>query len=116
MKYERLTNSSLAKSLNDIEYKNIGDKFYIRLAELEDKIEAGTLIELPCKVGDILYESTGYEIREWEVISFNIEKEITINVRNLGFVANVAIKNFDKYFCKTKSEAEARLKELRGEL
>lgn len=27
-----------------------------RLAELEDKIENGTLVELPCKVGDTLYE------------------------------------------------------------
>lgn len=26
-----------------------------RLAELEDKIENGTLVELPCKVGDIIY-------------------------------------------------------------
>ena len=26
-----------------------------RLAELEDKIELGTLIELPCKVGDKVY-------------------------------------------------------------
>lgn len=26
-----------------------------RLAELEDKIENGTLIELPCKVGDTVY-------------------------------------------------------------
>lgn len=26
-----------------------------RLAELEDKIESGTLIELPCKVGDMIY-------------------------------------------------------------
>ena len=29
---------------------------YNRLAELEDKIENGTLIELPCKVGDTIYE------------------------------------------------------------
>ena len=27
-----------------------------RLAELEDKIEDGTLVELPCKVGDTIYE------------------------------------------------------------
>ena len=38
--YKRLT--------NDIETYN-------RLAELEDKIMNGTLIELPCKVGDTVY-------------------------------------------------------------
>lgn len=27
-----------------------------RLAELEDKIEEGTLVDLPCKVGDTIYE------------------------------------------------------------
>lgn len=32
------------------------DKMAIeRLAELEDKIEDGTLVELPCKVGDKVY-------------------------------------------------------------
>ena len=30
-----------------------------RLAELEDKIEHGTLIELPCKVGDTAYKVYG---------------------------------------------------------
>ena len=29
---------------------------YSRLAEFEDKIENGTLVELPCKVGDTVYE------------------------------------------------------------
>lgn len=32
------------------------DELLNRLAELEDKIENGTLVELPCKVGDIIYE------------------------------------------------------------
>lgn len=32
------------------------EKVVNRLAELEDKIENGTLVELPCKVGDTIYE------------------------------------------------------------
>lgn len=32
-----------------------------RLAELEDKIENGTLIELPCKVGDTIYVPWVYD-------------------------------------------------------
>ena len=32
------------------------NELYNRLAELEDKIENGTLVELPCKVGDTAYE------------------------------------------------------------
>lgn len=31
------------------------DEIYNRLAELEDKIENGTLVELQCKVGDTVY-------------------------------------------------------------
>ena len=31
-------------------------EIYNRLAELEDKIENKTLIELPCKAGDTVYE------------------------------------------------------------
>lgn len=32
------------------------EKVINRLAELEDKIEQGTLVELPCKVGDTVYK------------------------------------------------------------
>ena len=32
-----------------------GTTLIYRLAEFEDKLEAGTLVELPCKVGDIVY-------------------------------------------------------------
>lgn len=33
---------------------------YNRLAELEDKIENRTIIELPCKAGDTIYEVFKY--------------------------------------------------------
>lgn len=47
---------------NDVRYACAdGTKYALcdvlnRLAELEDKIENGTLVELPCKVGDTAYE------------------------------------------------------------
>ena len=37
---------------------------YNRLAELEDKIENGTLVELPCNVGDRVYQTDGIRIYE----------------------------------------------------
>ena len=40
------------KNLNPV------DKLAVKLCELEDKIENGTLIELPCKVGDTVYVIT----------------------------------------------------------
>ena len=45
MKYERLTNSKTAKSMRD--NRNTSNPYYVRLAEIEDKIENGTLVELP---------------------------------------------------------------------
>ena len=51
MEYKRLTNQKWSKDIDltqELGYSYI----YKRLAELEDKIEAGTLIEIPCKVGD----------------------------------------------------------------
>lgn len=36
------------------------DEMYNRLAELEDKIESGLLVGLPCKVGTIVYQIRKY--------------------------------------------------------
>lgn len=43
------------------------EKVLLRLAELEDKLEQGTLIELPCKVGDTVYVITANEIEAFAV-------------------------------------------------
>lgn len=89
-----------------------------RLAELEDKIEQGTLIELPCKVGDVLYYVNKYEptprIEENKVHTIEIYEcrdglTIRIWTQNGTFYADKMPNVF-----KTKSEAEAKLKELQG--
>ena len=50
-KYKRLTSDTgFARNLP------INEELYDRLYELENAIENGTLIELPCKVGDTVYE------------------------------------------------------------
>lgn len=44
------------KRLTSRDWKTlVPDPFYNRLAELEDKLESGLLIELPCKIGDTVY-------------------------------------------------------------
>ena len=77
MSYKRLTNNNLEEYNPELDFcagcKYYGEpngcnrpngtcgnyerfiETYNRLAELEDKIENGTLIELPCKVGDTVY-------------------------------------------------------------
>lgn len=55
MKHERLTDKIIAETLKNTVEKNWDSdspeaQCYIRLAELEDKIEAGTLVEVPKEV------------------------------------------------------------------
>lgn len=92
-----------------------------KLKEYEDLEEQDRLIKLPCKVGDTVYvKMESYcktHYAEAEVRDF-------VHFISCGFCAVVTSKYFDKEnipfseFGKTvfltKSEAEAKLKELRG--
>lgn len=87
-----------------------------RLAELEDKMENGILIELPCKVGDtvwVVYEDDDreYKIYEAKCVGFAFE-----NGTNIRIVTNFCCYDFYRKGTFTdKSEAEQKLKELQGE-
>lgn len=113
----------------------------VRLAELEDKIQNGTLIELPCKVGDMVYE---IEYNCWEVchdcshfstffgmdencdmgyetypdakkLNANCEKhelQIEESIFSIEFYAR-HFNDFGKIVFTTKAEAEKKLLELR---
>lgn len=118
MSYKRLTDKNWkrrAYQFNDI---------YKRLAELEDRIESGQLMEPPEKVW--IVERTpfcGNEITEYEVSSCIYVKgnlqEIVVN--------NECSKNYhidiveyhkyvrDSYLCFSYEEAVEKLIELRGE-
>ena len=135
MEYQRLTirdNIGCFKyDLKDFKHK-IGefgdyDAFFAysmavkRLGELEEKIENGALVELPCKVGDVMYEVIGDAyIDEWEIESICFNKTYPKGViwakRKRDFarwkfwVEDCATKWF-----ATKAEAEKRLEEIRNE-
>ena len=131
MEYKRLTDKRLAipkgafrQAKSKEEYlelartasKTDNAEIYNRLAELENKIEQGKLIELPCKVGDTVYLVYSFSgICEWEV------DEIVIMSRNLRLrlthkgtkdynFALLSEKGETLFF--TREEAEKRLKEL----
>lgn len=101
-----------------------------RLAEFEDKLEAGTLVELPCKVGDIVYcliaqgthgtvYTTGAAISRavtkiiWDGRRFEIYSE-----RSHIWSNDYNECNYYGYLGETvfltREAAEARLKELEG--
>ena len=93
-----------------------------RLADLEDKIENGTLIELPCKVGQTIYHlyKAGDVITEDKVFNYHFEicSKPCVFFENLfwyGTRKRVLVEHFGKYWFTDKAEAEAKLRELKGE-
>lgn len=55
MEYKRLTGRDNWGGCVTIKNGTAKDEILERLAELEDKIENGTLVELPCKLGTTVY-------------------------------------------------------------
>lgn len=83
-----------------------------KLKEYEDLEEQGRLIKLPCKVGDTVYVIVGKNISVQKIQRATIDSEMKIEfcTKRRGF----ALFNIGKTVFLTKSEAEAKLKELRG--
>lgn len=141
MKYERLTkrtengyamyaNRNKTNFDNVYEAYNTLNKEYAqlldRLAELEDKIEAGTLVELPCKVGDTV----------WLVKYLTCDGTLPVKVFDEWTIKSIVLTKYGMVFSGThegtddfrlfdedeykvnwftnREQAEARLKELRG--
>jgi hypothetical protein len=96
-------NSSLAQEVID------------RLAELEDKIENGTLLELPCKVGDTVWEiiqsPNGNFISKEIIGDYWITEDRIVARTGLYSTDSIEIEEFGKTVFLTKAEAEQKLKE-----
>ena len=99
------------------------DAVYRKLKEYEDLEEHGRLVKLPCKVGDTLYSALGEKVLKSEVISvkYHCEAEnhgVFIRERIIidtdDFETEINFSDIGKTVFLTKSEAEAKLKELRG--
>ena len=114
MKYERLTErinniDNYIRIKSDIPYANIA--VIDRLADLEDKIENGTLIERPYKVGDMVYGISGILDR---VINGCIKTIlITEFTTKYTLEENGWLYLVDEVFF-TKAAAQKRLEELKS--
>ena len=122
-RYKRLTTTQVINGRN---IKTIMSKGKVtiqdlidRLYELEDKIENGTLVELPCKVGEIMYEVVeGMPIQEWKIESICFDRAYPKGVIWAERIRDFAHWKFWIEDCGTKwftdkSEAEAKLKKLK---
>lgn len=94
---------------------------YRRLKEYEDLEEQGRLIKLPCKIGDTVWEVN----KERNIVSEFTIKSVTKYPLSIQFnwklvngiyrnIAGFADFHIGKTVFLTKSEAEAKLKEPRG--
>lgn len=87
-----------------------------RLAELEDKIENGTFIELPCKVGDTIYEIFKSHkppfIQQTKVEKIIItEKGLKLKLARNSFY-ETSIASLGKTLFLMEAEALKKLKEI----
>lgn len=133
MEYKRLTEKvkdCFQYDLKDFKHK-IGefddyDAFFAysmavkRLGELEEKIEDRTLVELPCKVGDVMYEVIeGMPIQEWKIESICFDRAHPTGViwaeRTRDFARwKFWIEDCGTKWFATKAEAEKRLEEIKN--
>lgn len=86
-----------------------------KLAHYEDLEEQGRLIELPCKVGDTVWEV----VPELNSIENYRITDITITDCGIGYETpylgcGFETEDFGKTAFLTKEEAEAKLEELKG--
>ena len=110
----------------DNEYSKTNyNKLLTKLGEYEDLEEKGLLLKLPCKVGDTIYRiNTGAKepVIKMRVLQVNYKqlREDRIIIRIDAMNDNdmgescYLLEDFGKNVFVTKSEAEAKLKELRG--
>jgi hypothetical protein len=105
---------------NSYDYKNL---LIDKLGKYEDLEEQGRLVKLPCKVGDVVYFVHHDRVISSEVLSEKyhaeaenhgvfIRERLTIDVE--GVSAEIDFSDIGKTVFLTKSEAETKLKELRG--
>lgn len=117
---------SLPCGENSYDYKNL---LIEKLGEYEGLEEQGRLIKLPCKLGDKLYYTDSYCNT---VVSVRLNEVIAqfVGINNYAYQYNCCSfdgcgdvyeeyefdnNDFGKTVFLTKSEAEEKLKELRGE-
>ena len=97
-----------------------------KLGKYEDLDEHGRLVKLPCKIGDVIYRvNAGAKepVIKMRVLQVNYKqlREDRIIIRIDAMNDNdmgescYLLEDFGKNVFITKSEAEAKLKELRGE-
>lgn len=89
-----------------------------RLGELEDKLENGTLLDVPCKVGDSVWYIAFGRVYEGKIHAITFGGRNNVKGGQIHIYdydkdnASLKLSEFNKSIFFTKEEAEARLKEV----
>ena len=123
MKYERITGQEWSENI-DLKQELGYSYIYKRLHELEDKIEQGTLIELPCTVGDTVYfavdngwdcaEIDEIHIFENDIVFEWVQYDRGYELTELWDSGDFSLKDIGKTVFLTREQAEAKLMELQN--
>lgn len=105
---------SLPCGENSYDYKNL---LIEKLGKYEDLEEQGRLVKLPCKFGTEVYNITWWDDVQEKVVVKGKTYCRTVRKHKVtkSIFSYFDILEFGKTVFLTKSEAEAKLKELRGE-
>ena len=132
MEYKRLTKRNCAGYVVPVKpimsgYSNIQaaeEELLDRLAELEDKIEAGTLVTVPYAIGQEVYwvDKKGYfDVEKVKVSLITIRHDGSVDIRLNHYNDDGSYRSCFKYDPKyyelfdNEADAKKRLKEIRNE-
>ena len=122
MEYKRLTNQKWSKDI-DLTHELGYSYIYKRLNELEDKIEAGTLVTVPYAIGQEVYwvYKKGYfDVEKVKVSLITIRHDGSVDIRLNHYNDDGSYRSCFKYDPKhdelfdNEAEAEKRLEELKN--
>ena len=115
-KYVRMTEKGVPCSVASLAFGGRHEQYYYRLAEFEDKLEDGTLVELPKKCYQIVYV-LGWEILEYDIVK--IKYSHTEGIMSVEATRPHTIEHFTKdtryqgrvigvdvFFSKAEAKAE----------
>lgn len=99
--------------------RDFADTYREQLKEYQQLEEQGRLIKLPCKVRDTVYgismgKIISLTVNEISIFCLKGEKIINAKCQNDDAFRNYVEREFGKTVFLAKSEAEEKLKELRG--
>jgi len=106
------------------EWGEINRELKLRLAELEDKIEAGTLVTVPYAIGQELYcvdKKWYFDVEKVKVSLITIRHDGSVDIRLNHYNNDGSYRSCFKYDTKyyelfdNEAEAEKRLEEIRNE-